>query len=98
MRSSSRAFVVAVATPRDVSPSGTWRPCRAVALAIVGDVAAAEDMAQDAVVYAIERIDDCRQPDRFGAWLLRIVRNRSRNYVRDRKSDRPCRSRWSPVG
>jgi RNA polymerase sigma-70 factor, ECF subfamily len=64
------------------------RPSRAVALAIVGDVAAAEDMAQDAVVYAIERIDDCRQPDRFGAWLLRIVRNRSRNYVRDRKSDR----------
>jgi RNA polymerase sigma-70 factor, ECF subfamily len=64
------------------------RPCRAVALAIVGDVAAAEDVAQDAIVYAIERIADCREPERFGAWLLQIVRNRSRNHVRDRKSDR----------
>ena len=64
------------------------RPSRAVALAIVGDVAAAEDVAQDAFVYAIDRIDDLRQPDRFAGWLMQIVRNRSRNYVRDRKFDR----------
>ena len=64
------------------------RPGRAVALAIVGDLAAAEDVAQDAFVYAIERIDDLRQPERFGGWLMQIVRNRSRNHVRDRKSDR----------
>lgn len=60
------------------------RASRAVALSIVGDVAGAEDVCQDAFVYAIERIDDCRHPDRFGAWLLQIVRNRSRNQVRDR--------------
>jgi RNA polymerase sigma-70 factor (ECF subfamily) len=64
------------------------RPSRAVALAIVGDVAAAEDVAQDAFVYAIERIGDLRQPERFGGWLMQIVRNRSRNHVRDRKADR----------
>ena len=62
------------------------RATRAVALSIVGEVPGAEDVCQDAFVYAIERIDDCRQPDRFGAWLMQIVRNRSRNYVRDRKS------------
>jgi RNA polymerase sigma-70 factor, ECF subfamily len=64
------------------------RPGRAVALAIVGDMAAAEDVAQDAFVYAIDRIDDLRRSERFGGWLMQIVRNRSRNHVRDRKSDR----------
>ena len=61
------------------------RACRATALSIVGEVAGAEDVTQDAFVYAIERIADCRQPERFGAWLLQIVRNRSRNHLRDRK-------------
>lgn len=64
------------------------RPCRAVALSIVGEIAAAEDVCQDAFVYAMERIDDCRKPERFGAWLFQIVRNRSRNHVRDAKTDR----------
>ena len=63
------------------------RPCRAVALSIVGEVAAAEDVCQDAFVYAIQRIDDCRKPERFGSWLFQIVRNRSRNHVRDSKED-----------
>lgn len=62
------------------------RGCRAVALAITGDEADAEDVCQDAVVAAIERIDDCRRPDRFGAWLMQIVRNRARNHLRDRAS------------
>jgi RNA polymerase sigma-70 factor, ECF subfamily len=61
------------------------RAARAVALSIVGETAGAEDVCQDAFVYAIERIDDCRQPERFAAWLLQIVRNRARNLVRDRK-------------
>ena len=64
------------------------RACRAVALSIVGEVPGAEDVCQDAFVYAIERIDDCRRPERFGAWLLQIVRNRSRNQVRDGKAGR----------
>lgn len=64
------------------------RACRATALSIVGEVPGAEDVTQDAFVYAVERIDDCRHPERFGAWLLQIVRSRSRNYVRDRKSGR----------
>lgn len=64
------------------------RPARAVALSVVGDVAAADDVAQDAFVYAMERIDDCRHPARFGGWLFQIVRNRSLNEVRDRKADR----------
>ena len=58
------------------------RGCRAVALAIVGEPADAEDVCQDAFVAAIERIDHCRRPERFGAWLFQIVRNRARDHLR----------------
>ncbi|MEX2582893.1 MAG: sigma-70 family RNA polymerase sigma factor [Gemmatimonadota bacterium] len=64
------------------------RATRAVALAIVRNVAAAEDVCQDAFVQSIERIADCRDPDRYGAWLLQIVRNRSRNHLRDEPAAR----------
>jgi len=74
------------------------RPCRTVALGIVGNEAGAEDVAQDAFVYAIERIDDCRKPGRFSSWLFQIVRNRSRNHVRDRKSDRHVTLDATPLG
>ena len=76
------------------------RGCRAVALAITGGIAGAEDACQDAFVYAIERIDDCRDPARFGAWLRQIVRNRARNQVRDEKRDRivPLDSVAEPPG
>src|SRR5687767_426135 len=63
------------------------RPCRAVALSVTGDASGAEDLAQDAFVYAMEHIDDLREPERFAAWLMQITRNRSRNHVRDRKTD-----------
>jgi RNA polymerase sigma-70 factor (ECF subfamily) len=59
------------------------RPCRAVAIAVTGNEADADDVCQDAFVAAVERIDDCRDPSRFGGWLLQIVRNRARNLVRD---------------
>lgn len=58
------------------------RPCRAVALAVTGSEADADDVCQDAFVASMERIDDCRDPSRFGGWLLQIVRNRARNAVR----------------
>jgi RNA polymerase sigma-70 factor (ECF subfamily) len=53
-----------------------------VALAVTGSEADADDVCQDAFVTAIERIDDCREPARFGGWLLQIVRNRGRNLLR----------------
>lgn len=59
------------------------RACRAVALAVTGDATLAEDVAQDAFIQAIERIDDCRKPERFREWLLQIARNRARNQLRD---------------
>ena len=59
-----------------------FRACRAVALAVTGNEADADDACQDGFVAAIEQIDSCRNPARFGGWLLQIVRNRARNLVR----------------
>jgi RNA polymerase sigma-70 factor (ECF subfamily) len=56
--------------------------CRATALAIVGDITVAEDACQDGLVYAMAHLHDCRQPDRFGAWLRQIVRSHARTLAR----------------
>ena len=61
------------------------RGCRAVALAVTGNVVEAEDVAHDAIIAAIERIDRCREPARFGPWLFQIVRNRARDAVRTKR-------------
>jgi RNA polymerase sigma-70 factor (ECF subfamily) len=60
------------------------RACRAVALAVTRNEADADDVCQDAFMTAIERIDDCREPARFGAWLMRIARNRATDQLRAR--------------
>lgn len=52
------------------------------ALAQLGNVADAEDVTQDALITALERLDDCREPAHFAAWLVRIARNRAHNYRR----------------
>jgi RNA polymerase sigma-70 factor (ECF subfamily) len=57
-----------------------YRAAFAVALAVLGNGMDAEDVCQDAFVKALSRLDECRQPDRFVAWLLQIVRNHARNY------------------
>jgi RNA polymerase sigma-70 factor, ECF subfamily len=58
------------------------RPAYAVALSVLGRHEDAEDAAQEAFLVAIERLEECRNPDRFGGWLLTIVRNRSKNLIR----------------
>jgi RNA polymerase sigma-70 factor (ECF subfamily) len=54
-----------------------FRASYAVAFARLGDRDEAEDVCQDAFVAAYERLAECRRPDRFAHWLLRIVRNRA---------------------
>lgn len=54
----------------------------AVALAVTRNPHEAEDVAQDALVLALERLAECRDPRKFGAWLVRIVRNRAFNHRR----------------
>lgn len=58
------------------------RAAFAVALSVTGHRENAEDVAQEAFLVALERLDDCRKPERFAGWLMTIVRNRARNLIR----------------
>ncbi len=55
------------------------RTAHAVARANLDNPDDADDVCQDAFIRALERIDDCRDPDRFGPWLKAIVRNTAHN-------------------
>ncbi len=42
----------------------------------------AEDVAQEAFLVALDRLEECREPARFAGWFSTIVKNRARNLVR----------------
>jgi RNA polymerase sigma-70 factor (ECF subfamily) len=77
------------------------RPAYSVALAIVARPSDAEDVAQDAMIIACERLDTCRDPARFTAWLFQTGtrRRRRRCTAAPRRTRRPsagrCSRRWS---
>jgi len=60
------------------------RSAYAVALSVVLEPSDAEDVVQDSYISALEQLDSC-QPDRFAAWLMRIVRNRAISLQRRRR-------------
>ena len=61
-----------------------WPHAYRAALLVVGDAAAAEDIAQESFLAAVRALDrfDRRRP--FGPWLHRIVVNRSIDWARAR--------------
>lgn len=58
------------------------RAAYAVAYSVTGRREEAEDAAQESFLVALQRLEECRSPERFAGWLMTIVRNRSRNLVR----------------
>jgi RNA polymerase sigma-70 factor (ECF subfamily) len=62
-----------------------WRRAHRAAFLVVGDAAAAEDIAQESFLAAIRALDrfDRRRP--FGPWLHRITVNRAIDFARARK-------------
>ena len=58
------------------------RSAYAVALSVTNHHQDAEDVAQTSFLVALRRLDECRSPEKFGGWLLAIVRNRARNLIR----------------
>lgn len=75
------------------------RAALAVALAVVRQPADAEDLAQESFLVAFERLGTCREPERFTAWLLQIVRNRSLNRLEQGRVQQAAMAQWpSPAG
>jgi RNA polymerase sigma factor (sigma-70 family) len=60
-----------------------WPKLIGAAFRILGDLQAAEDAAQDTLVTALDRWPLQGVPDRPGAWLMTVCRNRARNLARD---------------
>jgi RNA polymerase sigma-70 factor (ECF subfamily) len=56
-----------------------------VAFRIVGNIAEAEDVLQEAFLDAFAKVKDFRQDTTFGLWLKQIVVNRAINLLRKRK-------------
>ena len=58
------------------------------ALHMLGNREDAQEAMQDSFLRAYAALARCRQPDRFGAWLFRIVMNRCRTVRRRLQRDR----------
>src|SRR5215203_1861727 len=54
---------------------------------LLGDEAAAEEALQDAFVRAYRSLDQCRHPERFAAWVFRIIVNQCRTIATQRGRD-----------
>ena len=65
-----------------------WPRAYRAAFLIVHDHAAAEDIAQEAFLAAIRRLDRFDRGRRFGPWLSAIVANRAIDWVRARAARR----------
>jgi RNA polymerase sigma factor (sigma-70 family) len=59
---------------------------RAVAIAVLGYVDEAEDVVQDAVLVALRKLPQLRDPHAAGPWLRAIVRNNCRMLLRSRRA------------
>ncbi|HEX9624302.1 MAG TPA: sigma-70 family RNA polymerase sigma factor [Streptosporangiaceae bacterium] len=60
-----------------------WPKLIGAAARITGDLQSAEDVAQETLLAALDKWPLQGLPDRPGAWLMTVCRNRARNLVRD---------------
>lgn len=61
---------------------------------LLGNESDAEEALQDAFTRAYRSLDRCRQPERFGSWLFRILVNRCRTVASRRGRED---ARWVPL-
>ena len=55
------------------------------AVGMIGDRDAASDLVQDSLVKAYTRLDTCQDPERYAAWVFRILRNRCKDWLKNRR-------------
>ncbi len=55
------------------------------ALRMVGGQDEASDLVQRALVTGFRKLASCREPDRVGAWLFRILSNLTKDHLRSRR-------------
>lgn len=55
------------------------------AIRMVGAPDVAADLIQSALIKAYTNLARCREPERFGSWLFRILSNRCKDYLKSRR-------------
>lgn len=55
------------------------------ALRMIGHADTAADLVQGSLVKAYAHIHRCRDPERFGAWVFRILANRCKDHLKSRR-------------
>jgi RNA polymerase sigma-70 factor (ECF subfamily) len=73
-----------------------WSPSYRAALLVVGDAAAAEDIAQESFLAAVRALDRFDRSRPFGPWLHRIVVNRAIDWARSRSLRREVAAQSDP--
>lgn len=63
----------------------TQNTISSIALAIVRDLDASEDVAQTAYIAAWQQLTELKNPNSFLPWLRQITRNLAKNFLRDNK-------------
>lgn len=58
------------------------RPALAMAIGMMGELATAEDIVQDAFAIAFEKLRHLREPEKFRSWLFTIVRRLCAKEIR----------------
>jgi RNA polymerase sigma factor (sigma-70 family) len=87
----AREGALAIAPPRDAHRAieAIWRIESARLIAglarLVGDIGTAEELAQDALVAALEQWPTASVPDRPGAWLMATAKHRATDLIRRRR-------------
>ncbi len=71
-----------------------YRPVLGLAAALTGSRAAAEELTQDAFMAALRRWDRVAALDNPGAWVRRVVANRSVSAFRRRMAEARALLRW----
>jgi RNA polymerase sigma-70 factor, ECF subfamily len=61
-----------------------------VAFTYTGNEEEALDIAQEVFVRIWQRLDSCREPERFAAWMLQIARNACLDHLRRHKAHPPA--------
>ena len=84
------------AEARDELVRRHYREIALVAVAITNDPTEAEDLSQEAFIRAFRNLDLLVDPDRFAAWLRRIVVGVSIDWQRSFRPSASSISMWMP--
>ncbi len=100
MRTDAETIAAVLAGRRDAFAELVSRyehAVHAVAMAVLRDHHAAQDVCQETFVVAYRHLGALRETSSFGSWIMRIARNEALTAVRRRSSEQPLEDSPEPT-